>query len=1408
MATEVTVNVDSSYISISDWSYTVCSDKGWYWVEIPYNYPNGEYTQRLTVDVDVDSFIYDRYGISNFSNYYNYNVEISVTGTIGWTSGNLCTYFPSQSYADKLYNSYIDIDGYTSYFVEGMTQRTRTRNIGSASSCVITGCLNYADGTYTNGYYALVMSSIQATITFSPRCSITNVTANPRYDSATGRIATSPDYYSSHCYDVDVETYANTSGSVWSGSSINSSGYYPSHKTEYIYSVVTATMPFGEIIEGRQQNATPITSTCTISASYTPNCNNIVVSSNIAVGLSGNPYTLIRYRIKELGGSFGSWQSSGTFSGTRGIDYVVESAVFLSGDTLTDENRVASTLTNCAIVDLSWTQNLIVSVDGSQVATNFTIPKPMALSMSARNTCEYGVVYQYREGSDGDWVNLPSNVFTPSSVGVWQLRAIISGYDLISTVYSCTLLAPTFVTSIYSEELGVGNATEVVDGDSLDVFESIVNRVVVSHTSSWDGASTGTRTCTINGASMSSFYVDSSITYSISSEYTIGGVTNTTNFTVLGLLFSNGTVVCGSDELIPGSGAAIEKTAGESLVVVAQGWGSGDNTYEFVAYQTAVDGTNPVALSPDNGVLNGTGLGSTKILVPYSAEYGYKVALRVSSTDDIGRIRGTNGFIMSSSWFTCSVGIVPVVTLLPDPYVGGINTEFTGDASKSFVRGYDFTLSYQWGLYENGVLVNDKLSTSDLTSSEIITLINAVGNYELRCTISGTYEDGALDPVTVSLPVSIKEIIQTGINDFNRFALVINNSEKSFVITRKRPPYFTELTFEKSLANIGSLSCKLTGVPKDLEDVLRKPGAYITLLDRMNPVWIGVITEPCKVNNNVYNKKVSVVQYNIMAYEATKVLALEYIPNNSRGLLSGTITEVAESIIPPKYHGSIGVSSVNYGISLSNTSRLTALDSLYNQAGWRYRCRPNTLEFWEDYVAGSVLSGYNNTAMVVHYADGQYTCGFANNFSSDVDGKVSIYDEFLIDFRPSYYQTYDTRDFVVNYDARNVNEIDNIRDKFGTAIVYGVGYSGESIASSMKAWMPINKDYTIDNSMRITKSYDSEIDSVIKLDEVTLNGHRYSRYVITMNGWSFPDFSTLPRLKSYTQDISIKPRVYFVNSSNKLHYIELDYDDAGPNPPEPNPRRYYDQANNKKTAYTVCIDQNDTASDNSTRVTSVIESLVPLSNIIFPVFAVDYPMSLPDVGDEICVGDMVCNVRYKNNTYNEVVVDYKVSADDWQSNGIPHGHYTDVLVMDNSGEYNQSNPHPNSPYSQYPNTSLTTQGPEGYTIMEMERLACRYMQYGSNYSAEGTSTVSAVFFNREDYEFGTARIPMVGDRIGIKSMSESGEWVVNQFELQRYVFKYDNYSVEMTFGMPILNLGEIIYNMMSNSGMSIIPADS
>lgn len=1338
------------------------------------------------------------------------NVRLTFTIRFGHADDALCnSSFDYDNDAAAMYSSYVSSPS-TTWYCNGSHTIEASVNLNRDDYSVYFGVhYDVTYPSYESGFYLIKIENMQLSFDYT-QCSISNV-SHVVTPNENGSLTVSGTYNSSGCACSGSISYTCNNTSVGSGSSAT---FYPKNRVNTIKTIVS----IGNI--SRSYSTDYIINYGYISISDVSDCSAIKVTSSVT-GLSSTQYK-VAYRIKQHSSStWGAYQTSSTFSSvTADVQYDVEAALFMVNDSTTESNRVDYRVITCSKRELGWSQDLVVYADGVQMAPLFEIGRPVPITMAATNTCGYDTVYQY-SFNNGNWVTLSGSSYTPTVVGSYKFRAFVTDYDFESSVYSCTLLEPTFNVVLYSEDTGIDSGTDVIDGDSLNVFESSSNKVVISHTSSWDASTTGTHEYDVNGNNVSSFYVDGSTVYSVTTEYTIGGVTNTVSFTVLGIVFTNGTVVCGSDELYPGSGVAIDKTAGESLVIIAQGWGSGNNTYEFTAYQTSTNGTNPVELSPDNGVLNGTGLPSTKILIPYSTEYGYKIAVKVSSIDDVGRVRGTGGYIMSSSWFTCSVGIVPVVTLLPDPHVGGVNTEFIGDASKSFVRGYDATLTYRWELYA-WVPVSDNhlqlypadylMTTTDLTSPVIVTRIPRVGNYELRCTISGRYSEGSLDryltPVTVSLSISIKEIIQTGITDFNRFALVINNSEKSFVITRKRPPYFTELSFEKSLANIGSLSCKLTGVPKDLEDVLHKPGAYITLLDRMNPVWIGVITEPNKVNNNMYNKQVSVVQYNIMAYEATKVLALEYIPNNSRGLLAGTITEVAESIIPPKYHGSIGVSSVNYGISLSNTSRLTALDSLYNQAGWRYRCRPNTLEFWEDYTAGNTLSGYNDTAMVVHYADGMYTCGFANGFSSNVDGKVTIYDEFLIDFRPSYYQTYDTRDFVINYDAQNVDEIDNIRDKFGTAIVYGVGYSGESIASSMKAWMPINKDYTIDNSMRITKSYDSEIDSVIKLDETTVQGRKFSRYVITMNGWSFPDFSTLPRLKSYSENISIKPRVYFVNSSNKLHYIELDYDEAGPNPPEPNPRRYYDQANNKKTAYTICIDQTDTASDNSTKVTSVVESLVPLSNIIFPVFAVDYPMSLPDVGDEICVGDMVCNVRYKNNTYNEVVVDYKVSADDWQSNGIPHGHYTDVLVMDNSGTYNQSNPHPDSPYFLYSGTSLTTQGPEGYTVMEMERLACRYMQYGSNYSAEGTATVSAIFFNREDYEFGTARIPMVGDRIGIKSVAENGEWVVNQYELQKYVFNHDNYSVEMSFGMPILNLGEIIYNMMSNAGMSIIPADS
>lgn len=1088
-------------------------------------------------------------------------------------------------------------------------------------------------------------------------------------------------------------------------------------------------------------------------------------------------------------------------------------------------------------------------VDGSTtVAEDYEVSYPRNIVVHASSNCTNQVTqYSY------DNFEHTTTISSGSSVPIYKTCKIRTYVTIGSGQYGLKTLevgvAPCTVSSYLTGTQPDALTTEVDDDGQSRLFETGIYKAKYFIVTSWDNSNiiTKSKTYTVNGTSSNGEFVVAGLTYSLSGRayFAYGNeviLEKTVTHTVISMEFTAGRIYASlsgqSNVIIYGDGAVtipVNAVAGERITISASDWGTSTNTYEFRALSSANSGVLWSELSSSDGAFIPGGDSSQRILILYSTDKIYTIEFRITSSDIIGQTRksDSNYIRITGTWFTCSVGVVADVTLLPDPAVGKIDTtEFTADARQSFVRGYTYNLTYEWKLYDGSTDVTSLMDIVEgsLTSAFVKFTVSENGYYDLRLKLGGTYSGGVLPETTWTSPIQLRVITTTGINDFSRFALVFFNEEKCFVASRSSPPYFTSLSFDKYLSNIGVLSCTITGLNKvkmddedEVESLLKNAGTYVCLFDRMNPVWIGITTSPSAVDTNYYNQGINVSQYNVVAYECQKVLSVDYIPNNEKGLLSGPLTDVVKKIIPEKNRGLIGNSTVNYGVSLSNTSRLTALEQLYSQCGWRYRCRPNTCVFWTDvsdtYDGESFeASGFEQGDIILFYANGKYSCAIAGRVQEDyvefeksfkkpavgLENHVSGVRGYLIDFRPSYYQTYNTKEWTVNKEAQSVNVASNIRDKFGTAIVYGTGYSGETIASKMRAWMKIGKDYTIADSMKITRSYDSEIDAVVKLDEVTDGLVSYSRYTITFNGWSFPDASTLLRLKS---DYNIEPTIYYVNQNGKLFSMTIGYN-LDSLPLEHNPRRYFDQANNKKCAYTVAIPKGEFVSgDVITLKTSVVESLVQLSNVIFPIYAVDKPLLIPSVGSEICVGDMICTVADVNTQYSEVKVTYNAPSSGWEDTGIPHGHLTDVLVMDNSKTINYSNPDTESPYAMYPDVSLTTQGPEGYSIMEMERLACRYMQYGSNYSSQGTCTIGASFFRREDYEIGTMRLPMVGDRIAL--LKKNGNtFEVMPYELQRYEFDHENYSVKLTFGMPILNIGEVIYNMLSNAGMSIIPADS
>lgn len=867
--------------------------------------------------------------------------------------------------------------------------------------------------------------------------------------------------------------------------------------------------------------------------------------------------------------------------------------------------------------------------DGSDEYTSgFNLDYPRSVLCSASSNSYFKTVhFEYTtEVGDTGWTSLsPSGQNVPVLYSNKNYR--FRSYILDGSTRKGEVLATLTVdennnrfAEIWRSDVS-GSHYEAEDGGESKVYPTGSSTINFRLTSKYDNSPILTRTFsyTLSGTTYTSqtlsFRAEEGNTYAISGTvtYKYNGNTITSytlnSYTVRVITFTTGKIYATSQTLgqtpvvLYGTGATAEghlTTAGENVMIYAGEWGSGDLRYEYSAYTRNNSSSQWATMSTDDGILYGYGDTSYYcVLIPYSTDKQYAIRFLISSIDDVGHQESSTPYKFTVGWLTARIGIVSDVIVTPDPAVGKIDsTEFNANASNSYVKGHTATLTYNWSLLEYGLdVTDDKVDFIDCvrTDDTIKFTVNANGIYTLRCSINGTYSGGTLPETVWEYPLEIRPITLTGISDFNRFALVFYKGDKCFVATRHSAPYFTSLTFDKYLSNIGVMNCVITGTSKvsmtdesSVESLMTEPGTYVCLLDRMNPIWIGIVTNPASVDTNYYDTPVNVSQYKVTAYECQKVLATDYIPDTDKGLLSGSLSNIVRKIIPEKYHGDIGTSSVNYGISLSNTSRLTALDQLYSQCGWKYRCRPNTISFWNvvhDYDGSSftISDGEYEVGDVLVFYDGmKYGCGFVSatvgnsitigpsfNLPSPNSAEihVSSFRDFLIDFKPAYYQTYNTVQWTINRESLNTDVAPNIRDKFGTAIVYGIGYSGETIASKMRAWMKIEKDYTIADSMKITRSYDSEIDTVVKLDDVTYNNKSYSRYTITFNGWSFPDLVTLNRLATD----GIKPRIYYVNLNSELNYMEIGYLTGLPTVAD-NPRRYYDQGNNKKCAYTISIE--------------------------------------------------------------------------------------------------------------------------------------------------------------------------------------------------------------------------------------------
>ena len=1112
------------------------------------------------------------------------------------------------------------------------------------------------------------------------------------------------------------------------------------------------------------------------------------------------------------------------------------------------------------------------SVAGS-TSTSQTWAKPnnsVALSCSANPmTCPSGTVYcEWKITKSGSVIydqygfNLSTNLFT--SAGIYTVDAILS-----NTLNSNTTTKTVTITISAISETKLIAGSSVSDGITITKYTGITTTYAIQYNTTYEDFVTrriyvnGTRVVNVTSTSNVSYNLtissNSTTTIRFESIEWLSGVQviDTTNYlTVDGILQGTGSILYNGQPITNITGRVPNYTPMDITMSGITGY-DGTATYTW----SVVPSDMLYSEISDETITSCT-------FTPFDTTKTYVLTYSITSYGTTKTATFDAGVAIS-----CYKGVITSFTL--DRYEGSTTDEFT-TINTSYIPNEDPqpTITSVWKIYDSGgieVPSSDvTIISGSMTSENFVFSMDIPGTFTVTLVSSSSgYEDG-----TYSRTIQIGLVLDISLGAVSRYSIALDNGGVVAILNRRCRTQFSGLVYMKSLNQTGSATFRVIGANNltkvvGLETVsatsdLMRVGTRVTIIDNMVPIWMGVISSCTEVNQNFFSNIVTTKVFELECDESIKQLSFDYVPLLNTGTVNGTIPEIVSKIIDSSNIGVVSDSLVNYAISIETTSRLAALDSLSNQLGWRYRCRPEILQYYQDISCASdttysIATGSDTRdgcIAVIYDSEGGsgYRIGYIENFTvgiedtftfsqrfdtNDFDStstslKVSIFGTYLIDYKPTYYQEYIPVMYKVNQYAQNVTDLSNAKDKYGEVSVYGVGYSGEHLASNMRAWMVVNPDYTIDKSARIATSYDSSLDSISKIDTVvgaTTPTKSFGRYNLVLNGWSFPT----------TINSNYVPTVFYSNlyessgtSYRHLRKIELTYDSDECPDLTSNPRFFYDQNNNKKTAYTISVDLVDTNVDgDGVHLSNVISSFIPMTNVVFNRVVLagadgrDGTYWLPAVDEAIRIGDMHATVNNKNATLETLIFNWDVPSVD-KVNGVdapwddtdtptPHGHMTDVLVMDDSmtviTDGNYDNPVPSSPKYNYPTINQTVLGPEGYSLMELERLACRYIQYGSNYSDRGSCRIPLPAFRRQDYNIGGYRIPMVGDRIAfqkanVNNATTDADYTLQNYELQSYKVDTDKMICEVKYGMPFVMLGDVLYNMLSNSGMSILPSDS
>lgn len=734
-----------------------------------------------------------------------------------------------------------------------------------------------------------------------------------------------------------------------------------------------------------------------------------------------------------------------------------------------------------------------------------------------------------------------------------------------------------------------------------------------------------------------------------------------------------------------------------------------------------------------------------------------------------------------------TLNVVPTIS----PTNGAINdTEF----QLSYTSDAQYPVTTQWTLSPS---VDANIITGSFTSPSVSFTLPTEGVYSVSLQITGdyyNYEETVGTISTIEIPVDTSPLLY-------KFKIILTDSNGDSVILFRNNinnnAQFQSLKIVEEINKIGLAQFSIVHSER-ISSTYLSAGTQVCIVHELYPIFYGVISEISEENISGYNSVTSQKVHNIKCESCEKILDTQLL--SDEGIYTGSITNIAKQIIPVDNQGTISNDTSNIGLPVSKISRLVALNNLSDYTGWRYRGHPN--------VVASYVRGYynaegqfkSNTTIATEHGDlaliyypndlGKPGYVFGEVFSIDAGNNITLLDYteynldpsnsqecfitilrgWVIDFMSSYYLDDPALTYRINQYAQNVSNASNINDKFGTVSLYASDPNKMRIAKTIPCYKEVTGQRVIPNATYITGTYDVNVVRVELVDqaESATDGQMNRRYNVYVTGWNY--------------NSSVKYYCYGYNSSTG----EMDYVSIGPSSLDPHidvisTTQIMTSSGEKQTILYIGLDGDD---EN--------ESGQPLLRVGASFICGQYTLldgSVVNPDNNIMIGSTLIESGSYTLTGNNLTIT-NLSSVRYRTQC---SHLVGCLVFDILVESG-------SPYELYNPTTLTLQGPDGYTESQLELLACRYYQFGSTYKDRGTMSIPLTKYTYVDMMAGVTTFARPGSHIRLTQLIETG---IQQedYELLKYEMSADKFTVKVTYGMSEVTIMDRIYTLIKNNKM-------